>query len=373
MKLYLESLSLSGYRSYDNDIARNHIQLGQMNIVIGANGAGKSNLISFFEMIAFMMTKGLRNYIAQRGGAQGQLYFGAKVTERVCGLLQLCDSDSKCRDTYKFSLGMSITDQMFFEEETMSYQKTGHSHSYWKDFGKGHMESGMAEEDDDPTVRFLRNSLKQLRVFHFNDTSLSARIRIGGDVFDNAYLRSDAGNLAAFLYRIQKEKPSYYTRIMRYIRMVMPQFLEFYLQPDLNGRIMLRWQPHGGEEVLGAQHLSDGTLRFMALTTLLLQPEENSPATIILDEPEIGLHPQAMALLAKEMRMANKTSQLIVATQSPLLLNYFRPEDIITADYDTGARRTRLTRQSAECLEAWMEEYSLGELWEKNVLGGLPL
>ena len=156
MKLYLESLSLPGFRSYDNDIEKNCIRFGRANVVIGANGDGKNNLSSFFEMIAFMMTKGLRNYIAQRGGAQAQFYFGAKVTEKVCGLLHFSDSKSECKDVYNFSFGTSITNQMFFKEEAMSYQKEGYGEPYQRDFGEEHAESGMVE-DNAPTVNFLRN------------------------------------------------------------------------------------------------------------------------------------------------------------------------------------------------------------------------
>ena len=165
----------------------------------------------------------------------------------------------------------------------------------------------------------------------------------------------------------------YYKRIIRYIRMALPQFFDFVLEPDGNGNLSLNWRQEGAEEMFGPHQFSDGALRFVALTTLLLQPVRTAPMTIILDEPEIGLHPYAVSMLAKEIRMASRTSQIIVSTQSPLLLNEFSCEDVITAEYDQVNQRSVLRRHKEEDLREWLEDYTLGELWEKNVLGGLPL
>ncbi|MCI8992175.1 MAG: DUF4276 family protein [Eubacterium sp.] len=213
----------------------------------------------------------------------------------------------------------------------------------------------------------MRNYLERLRVFHFNDTSINARIRSTSNIFDAAYLRSDAGNIAAFLYRMREsqENVPYYERIVRHIRMVLPQFFDFVLEPNENGYLSLNWKQEGAEEVFGPHQFSDGALRFAALTTLLLQPTSTAPMTIILDEPEIGLHPYAVSLLSKEIQMASKTSQIIVSTQSPLLLNEFSCEDIITAEYDGIHRKSILRRHKKADLQEWLEDYTLGELWEK--------
>ena len=155
--------------------------------------------------------------------------------------------------------------------------------------------------------------------------------------------------------------------------MVLPQFYDFVLEPNPNGYLPLNWRQTGREEIFGPHQFSDGALRFVALTTLLLQPVTTAPMTIILDEPEIGLHPYAISILAKKIRMASKTSQIIVSTQSPLLLNEFSCEDVITAEYDSINQCSILKRHKATELREWLDEYTLGELWEKNVLGGLPL
>lgn len=371
---HLKSLALAGYRSYDNDLSQNKIDLKGINIIIGANGAGKSNLISFLEMVSFMMTRGLRSYVAKQGGAQSLFYFGTKQTERIAGELQIHDAGGRKEDVYSFALERSATDQLYFAREQVAYQETGYINPYKKEFGVGHLEAGLSDAWDS-TTRTLRNYLERLKVFHFNDTSINARIRSTTDMADGRYLRSDGGNIPAFLYQM-RENPAalpYYERIVRYVRQILPQFFDFVLEPDENGYLPLIWRQQGVEEVFGPHQLSDGALRFVALTTLLLQPKTTAPMTIILDEPEIGLHPQAISLLAKEIRMASKTSQIIVSTQSPLLLNEFTCEDIIVAEYDNINQRSTLRRHKEEDLHEWLEEYTLGELWEKNVLGGLPL
>ncbi len=374
IETYLKSIAVAGYRSYGNNLEQNRIDLNKINIIIGANGAGKSNLISFLEMVSFMMTRGLRIYTARQGGAQSLFYFGTKQTEQIRGELQIHDADGRKEDIYSFGLEHSVTDQLFFAWERITYQDERHFEPYKQNFGMGHSEAGLADSRD-VTARTLRNYLERLRVFHFNDTSMNARIRGSANTADSSYLRSDGGNIASFLYRM-KENPEelpYYTRIVRHIRMIMPQFFDFVLEPDFGGTIPLNWRQEGSEEVFGPHQFSDGALRFVALTTLLLQPAATAPMTIILDEPEIGLHPYAISLLAKEIRMTSKTSQIIVSTQSPLLLNEFSCEDIITAEYDNVTQQSTLRRHREADLRDWLQNYTMGELWVKNVLGGLPL
>lgn len=371
---YLKSLALAGYRSYNSDLIQNKIELENLNIIIGANGAGKSNLISFLEMISYMMTRGLRNYTARQGGAQSLLYFGAGRTQQIAGELQIHDADGTKEDTYSFGLERSAADQLYFAWERIAYQDDSHITPYERDLGVGHFEAELSNAYDS-TARTLRKYLERLRVFHFNDTSINARIRSTASITDGTYLRSDAGNIAAFLYQMRESQEGipYYQRIVRHIRMVLPQFFDFVLEPDANGYLSLNWQQEGGEEIFGPHQLSDGALRFAALTTLLLQPAQTAPMTIILDEPEIGLHPYAISLLAKEIQMAGRSAQIIISTQSPLLLNEFTCEDIITAEYDKIQQRSILRRHKEADLREWLQDYTLGELWEKNVLGGLPL
>jgi predicted ATPase len=145
------------------------------------------------------------------------------------------------------------------------------------------------------------------------------------------------------------------------------------LRPDpLNEEtIRLAWKHKNSDQYFSASSLSDGTLRFIALATLLLQPEGYRPSVILVDEPELGLHPHAITLLASLVKQVSAETQVILSTQSSLLLDHFLPEDVLIADRVDG--KTEFTRLNPEGLETWLGEYSLGQLWEKNELGGRPV
>jgi predicted ATPase len=133
---------------------------------------------------------------------------------------------------------------------------------------------------------------------------------------------------------------------------------------------LLEWRHKGTDAYFDASMISDGTLRFMALATLFLQPVEYRPSVILVDEPELGLHPYAITMLASLIKQASTQTQVIIGTQSPLLLDHFRPEDVLVAN--RVERSTQLTRLETEKLATWLEDYSLGQLWEKNEIGGRP-
>jgi len=132
--------------------------------------------------------------------------------------------------------------------------------------------------------------------------------------------------------------------------------------------IRLRWKHRGSDDTFDASDFSDGTLRFICLTTLLLQPR--LPTIILLDEPELGLHPYALHLLAGMMRAASANTQIIASTQSVTLANQFSCEDLIIVDRVNDASQFR--RLDEQELADWLDEYSIGELWEKNIIGGAP-
>ena len=218
----------------------------------------------------------------------------------------------------------------------------------------------------------VRKVLNSCRVFHFHDTSAQAGIRQTGDIDQNRSLQSDAGNLAAFLYRVQKRQPVCYQRIVGTIRQIAPFFDDFNLAPsELNpNTIQLRWKERDRDYDFGPHLLSDGTLRAMALVTLLLQPTKDLPSVIIIDEPELGLHPYAIATLAGLLRSASEHSQVIVATESATLLDQFEPQDVVVTERCMG--ETAFNRLDSQKLQEWRQEYCLSELWEKNVIGGRP-
>ena len=235
--------------------------------------------------------------------------------------------------------------------------------------GSGHKETKLS-----PTASKISSyvfpALKSWKVYHFHDTSDTAKIKGIGDINDNFYLRPDASNLAAFLYALNILYKNYYEAIRDQIRNVAPFFDDFILRPDPanEDKIRLEWRERGSDYPFMAYHLSDGTLRFICLATLLLQPRP--PDTILIDEPELGLHPYAITVLTSLFRGLSSKIQLIISTQSVPLVNQLQPEDILVVDRIDG--QSKFHRLKPEEMSDWLDDYGLGDLWEKNLLGGRP-
>jgi predicted ATPase len=368
MNNLLDKITIEGFKS----IKKQTISLKQITVIIGANGAGKSNFISFFKMLNTIMTGGLQTFIGKEGTAQSLLYYGYKTTPLLNASLEFIDNGHT--DIYNFSLVKATQDTLIFSEEIVVYDGKKY------ELGSGHKESIFLEEKNQQFTqnRILKRILSSCRFFQFHDTSMTANIRNGAYVENNKYLMSDAGNLAAYLCMIKnksEEYRKYYNRIIEKIRYILPQFDDFILEPqELNpAYISLNWREKGTSEyIFGPHQLSDGALRFMALATLLLQPPDKLPKIIVIDEPELGLHPQAIDLLGNMMLIASENAQIIVATQSPRLLDNFSLENIIVAERDKKEKSSVFKQLNEKELSAWLDEYSLSQLWEKNLLGGQP-
>jgi predicted ATPase len=233
----------------------------------------------------------------------------------------------------------------------------------------GHFES-VCKDNETIQSSYLLPIMQSWRVYHFHDTGETALVKIPHGVNDNAYLRPDGRNLAAFLYRLQKHFPDAYKRIVRLIQFIAPFFGDFYLHPHTDNPeiIELQWTEKGEDKPFKAHQLSDGTLRFICLATVLNQPEDFQPETILIDEPELGLHPRAIGFLASMLRSVSKQRQVIISTQSVTLVNEFSIDDLIVVDREKGL--TVFRRHSEADFVDWLKEYSVGDLWEKNVLGG---
>jgi predicted ATPase len=256
-------------------------------------------------------------------------------------------------------------------EQTAFHDKSSYESPYWVKVAEGAKESQLkivAQTDKIPS--YVYKVLKNWRVYHFHDTSASAAVKKTVSIQDNLFLREDAANLAAFLYLMREQHPKHYQRIVRTVQLVVPMFRDFQLRPDAFNpdTIRLEWLDRDSDYIYGASQLSDGSLRFICLATMLLQPKR--PDIILLDEPELGLHPAAIQLLAGLIKKAAANSQLIISTQSVALVSAFAPEDIVVVEHHDKV--TTLKRLETEELQDWLSEYSLGELWEKNVIGGRP-
>jgi predicted ATPase len=366
----LKTIRIAGWKSIKDQT----LDLTPLTVVIGANGAGKSNLLSLFKLLnaMFANTPGFRNYVGLNGYADSLLHYGSKQTPTAeLGLAFGTDSGEV---RYQARWAAAAGGTLIFTAERAEFLPTGTSAWNVIDMGAGHSETNLvrATELGDKTAIVALASLRSCRLFHFHDTSDSCGARNPCLVEANRFLYPDAGNLAAMLYLFRKLHPTAYRRISATVRQMVPDFDGFILEPSkLNEKqILLNWTHKGRTYEFGPHQLSDGSLRFIALATLLLQPNEKLPMLIALDEPELGLHPSALEVLSGIAKSVSSHSQLLLGTQSSVLLDHFEPKHIVVVNTRAGA--SEFERLDAENLEAWLDDYTMGEIWEKNVVGGGP-
>ena len=366
----LDWITVEGFKS----IKSVDVELLPINVLIGSNGAGKSNFMEVFSLLNAIRLGGLRDYVMRCGGADKILHFGSKTTQQLS--IEIGFENGKRK--YTIDLAPNDADGMFPSNEnvhTSVKQETIPDDAFSTLYALlgGNGEAGISNtEQRSGAITYVRKQLFHWRLYHFHDTSASSPIKKTVAVNDNRYLRHDGSNLAAFLYFLREVHGRSYDMIRRTVQLVAPFFDDFFLEPlALNkDTIQLEWRHRGSDSYFDASALSDGSLRFIALATLLLQPTDLRPSVILLDEPELGLHPSAIAILAFLIKQASVETQIVVASQSSLLLDNFNPEDVLVTE--RVERATQFTRLDGEKLKIWLEDYSLGQLWEKNEFGGRP-
>lgn len=356
----ITKIEIEGFKSIEHC----ELTLGMVNVLIGSNGSGKTNFISLFRMLQSMIDGEFQLYVSRHGGPNAFLFFGGKKTQQIRIKFFFGENG------YQFTLIPTIDNRLIFQEENFYWDGCGN-----KLVGSGQSESmwkkGTSYKIDNFVKPILEN--QKWRVYHFHDTGDTALVKQTHGINDNDEFATDARNLAAFLFRLKNVSENSYTQIVRTVRMVAPYFGDFILRPNplQPSNIQLEWRDIKNEVPFFASQLSDGTLRFICLATLLLQPEELMPETILIDEPELGLHPYAISMLASLIKKVSVYKQIIISTQSVELLNEFETQDVVVVDHENN--HSSFKRLNEQDLRVWLEEdYSLGDLWKSNVLGGRP-
>jgi predicted ATPase len=364
----LDYITIKGFKSISSI---EKLELRPINIVIGPNGSGKSNFIGMFSFLQAIKEGFLQDYVRKNGGAEQLLFFGSKITKEI----EIHISFRKEVNQYKLTLKPTNDDSLFPAQERVyfwdksNYTNPLEQHLNPQENGR---ESGISASRLTGIPDWIRTRLDRWRLYHVHDTSSSSPMRKTAKVDDNAFFRPDGANLPAFLYLLKIKYPDEYGLIRKSVQRVAPFFDDFELAPDPLNEEMIRlsWKHKNSSQYFGASSLSDGSLRFIALATLFLQPDRLRPSVILVDEPELGLHPFAITLLASFVKQASEKTQVILSTQSSFLLDHFLPEDVLVANrVNEGTTLTRLVDSE---LSQWLETYSLGQLWEKNEFGGRP-
>jgi predicted ATPase len=361
----LETLTVRNFKSIRDQTLR----LEALNVFIGGNGSGKSNLIEVFRFLREIVEQNLAGYTAKKGGADTLLHFGRRHSSSM--EIRVEFGEGMTSNSYTVTFTGTDADELLIVAETSSYkEKTAlGSTTDYREVSANTRESRLSSDTVRSSFQITRD-LASYRVYHFHDTSDTAPAKGTSDVDDNSFLRPQADNLAAFLYLLQETQPDSFANIRDTVRQIAPFFQDFQLSPSrLNpSKIRLEWKERGSDTYFNASSLSDGTLRFICLATLLLQPK--LPPLILLDEPELGLHPAAIALLADLLSSAASRTQVIVATQSVTLVNQLTPEQVWAVD--RADQQSVFRHLSTADMADWLDDYALGELWEKNLLGARP-
>lgn len=354
----VSSLSVEGFKSIRE---LKNFELNNLNVLIGANGAGKSNFINLFRLLNEIYEQRLQLYVQKQGGPDAILHFGRKTTESIKIHFEFA------RNGYAFELAPTNDNRIVFENERIIFH--GDVRESNKLLNAGHYEACL-KDDRQPVSNYVRAGIKSWKVYHFHDTSDSAKVKQIHSLNDNLSLKSDAANLAAYLRMLKDSYEKEYNRIVSTVRLVLPFFDDFVHRENIEN-IELEWVQKGKSDTpLKAHMLSDGSLRFICLSTLLLQPIHLLPDTVLIDEPELGLHPYAITVLADILKQVSERKQIIVSTQSVELVNELEPEDVIVVNQKND--ESIFERLDNSALSSWLEEYTLGELWKNNIFGGRP-
>lgn len=378
---FIDQVRIKGFRSLaDVELS----EIPKAAVLIGANGSGKSNFIRFFEMLNWMLgPRRLGEFVAMQGGADDQLFGGSKRSPQLSATVTMQTTfiiDPKTirtslrRYDYRISLAHAQLDRLIFTEEAFR----GPTNEDWQHLGIGHTEAKIVEEipphaplaNYRVTTQTIVNLLRSCLVYQFHDTSGGSNFKKRWDVEDDNQLLSHGGNLAAVLHRLEREDIKRFELICKHIGRILPGFDRFVIEESY-GKVLLRWKARGMDKTFGAHLTSDGSLRFFALVTLLNLPPEMLPDVLLLDEPELGLHPAAIALVGGMIKALARERQVIVATQSPLLVDAFDLDEIFVLDMEDGC--TEFRKLAPDDYRVWLDEnFTPGELWQKNLLGGRP-
>lgn len=366
----LDKVTIKGFKSIRSV---EELEIRPINALIGANGSGKSNFIEALSFLQAIRAGNLQAYVGRAGGADTLLHFGAKTTNQMTMSVRFQDQ----RNGYEITLDATDADRLYPSLEYALFNDENNPTFPWKalivNIMNNYDEAGISDETGTGIPIHVRKFIDSWRIYHFHDTSSSSPMKRTQDLHDNRSLRPDGSNLAAFLYLLREKHKTSYKFIRGTVRRIAPFFDDFILEPlALNeNKLRLEWKHVGSDDYFDVSSLSDGTLRFIALATLLLQPKDLRPSVILLDEPELGMHPAAIGFLAEMVKSVSVETQVILATQSPTLVDHFEPQDVLVADRVKGA--TEFTRLDSDKLAVWLEDYSLGELWQMGDLDGHPV
>ncbi|MCF8372749.1 MAG: AAA family ATPase [Bacteroidales bacterium] len=405
----IQKITIENFFSFGNKIT--NIELNQdTNILVGINGSGKSNFIKAIRLLyESIIGDGFEKIFLKEWSG----YFAvANFNEANTDIIRISyefdkDKIHKFSDyqgyrfpknpTYELTVHRSGSNSYYLEEKLYSESVKGNKEDFLflemkngrgiissRESGKVGLQSYSNETNaisfktQEPVLRqisdpnrfyplyTLKTAIEGLIVYDYFDTTLNSKIRQPASFGVEQRLLSNGENLAQILNRLKNQHTLHYEKIQEAIKKINPHFIDTGF--DLLGSLLyLVLREKKLSKSVGARHISDGTLRYLLLLTILFNPERGN--LICIDEPEIGLHPDMINTIAEAIKIASRDSQMIIATHSPLLLNSFELEDIIVFEKD-DSNQTYVKVKSEEDFADWNEDYLAGQMWLRGQLGG---
>jgi predicted ATPase len=377
----IKRIKIHGFKS----LKEIDFELRPLNVLIGPNNGGKTNFLDFFAFLSEAAHEQLQDAIARRGGFHS-LVFAGYADPKNQKLFWEIQCETPIVENPRISYKTTLTSTLSFppgtkvEEESLGGQDLGVRKRPFSDLEKilaGHKilekpklkeeELVIAQEPKELVEFMFRDYMRSWTIYEFS-TAENSPLRREQSLKADIRISPTGDNLASVLHNL-REQGQYreaYNEIIKTLKAAFPAFKDLHFPSGGGeGKIIIRWE-EGFRRDFSANVLSDGVLKFLCLATLLLSSDP--PDIICIDEPEIGLHPGLIGLVAEMLVAASEKTQLIVATHSPQLITHLKPEDVVVVERENGA--TVLKRLPAEQLQSWLRDFTLGELWLTGVIGG---
>jgi predicted ATPase len=377
-----ENISVKGFRR----LQHTELEMRALIVMIGANGSGKTSFLDILSMLAASASGNLRNILQLKGGLNEILTRGRAQELEIAISMKVPDAEP-----LRYSLALSPKGLSYeVRDETLTQQRKlnksepfkyieshGLDIKYFQE-GSGLLRPNWEHNPLETSLsqvpkmyrepENLRKSLASCTYYGALDVSEKSPIRLPQAMRPAKLPGASGEDLVSCLYDLRETDQYRFEMVENIISAAFPDFERLNFPPVAAGTISMTWTDRNFPQPIYVHELSEGTLRFLWLVTLL---QSQSLTTVtLLDEPEVSLHPDLLRHLAYLMREASKHTQLIVATHSDRLIRFLNPHEVLICDLEEG--EAKMTWADSLNLDKWLEDYSLDQIWSMNVMGGRP-
>lgn len=380
-----ERITIEGYRRLFN--VQIDMRDRPLTVMIGANGVGKTSLLEIFSLLAASANAQLANKISELGGLPDIVTrdransIAISLSMSVPGYAPLDYQLEVALKGFTYEIAL----------ETLTQQNNRHALEPFKHIDSRGLDVKYFSTEDQKLLRpnwdhnpletslaqvpkmyqepeNIRNRLASCTFYGALNVAPKSPVRLPQSMRPTSLPGANGEDLVSCLYYLRETDPERFEIIEDTLAATFPDFERLGFPPVAAGTITMTWKDKNFSKPIYMHQLSEGTLRFIWLITLLQSP--GLTAVTLIDEPEVSLHPELLRLLADMMREASQKTQLIVATHSDRLIRFLKPEEVLVCDAEDGL--TTMRWGDSFNLEHWLEEYSLDQVWAMNLMGGRP-